>query len=344
MTDWKAFARQLELPTQEEGSLPTSVLIRLAASGALASHADSLEFAEINRQLGASSGSLRTLVTVHSMALLALVRRAQSSLVERWRGPLEAGSKFAAFAASEEGAGTRLDRVRCRARLDETGYRLSGTKTWVSFGQIADAFLVLARAPGGLTTFWVSREQEGLRVEPSEPLAGLQASLSASVHFDACRVEANQLVGGEGLGLALVVQECLTLGRLGVAWGCLGGLEACLESSIEHVRARGLGEHGQVLASLGQMRVEALALEGLARRASRAWQEREPDCASLAMAAKFAAAASYRRAAEVAVCLQGGVGCLLSNPLQRHLRDSKVMEIIEGSQPVLAAFLGKELL
>lgn len=343
MRDWRGYAAGLELPPVGD-DFPEEVWQSLKASGALATHADIKEFGEVNRRLGGRAGALRTLVTVHAMALTALQRRGCERLQTERLPDFIRGRRLAAFAASERGAGSDLNQVACRAVPDTGGYRLSGEKLWVSFAQVADAFLVLARAPGGLTTFWVDRALSGVEVDPLDDLVGLSESKAGTLRLQDCHLPEDCRLGGEGFGLDLVLQECLTLGRLGVAWGCLGGLEACLEASREHLRDSVLKTNGQVKAGLGRMRIDREALLSTLLRAGQSWTRREPESAAQAMVAKYLGADAYRRAADLAVTLQGAVGCLLSNPLQRHLRDSKVMEIIEGSQPVLAAYLGGELL
>lgn len=285
-----------------------------------------------SRSLGRQSQSLRTLHTVHGMASQALLRWGEPALVQSWLGRLKDGSALAAVAFSESGAGSDLSQVSTTAAQGEGGdWTLHGSKRWVSFGENASAYLVLARAPEGLSCFWLPSDTAGLSRSPVEGLLGLENGETADLELVDCRVPASHLLGQPGWGLSLLGQEALTLGRLSVAWGCWGGIEACLEESRMHANL----DHQLVRRLISRMAVAREATGALCEAAALAYKERSPEAPVKAMMAKLFAAESYAQAAADAVQVQGALGCTDSRGAAQHFRDSKVMEIIEGSQQVL---------
>ncbi len=201
----------------------------------------------------------------------------------------------------------------------------------MSFGQSAEAFLLLAQAPEGLSCFWLPGDCEGLRRSPVEGLLGLEKSQTADLELSDCRLPSSHLLGQPGWGLSLLGQEALTLGRLSVAWGCWGGIEACLEEARAHASL----EHQLVRRLVTRMAVALEATAAVCQAAARAYIERTPEAPVKAMMAKLLAAESYAKVATDAVQLQGAMGCTAERVAAQHYRDSKIMEIIEGSQQVL---------
>src|SRR5262249_26486507 len=151
---------------------------------------------------------------------------------------LARGEILAAFAVTEPGAGSDLARVETTAEQEGGGYVLSGVKRWISFGQIADLFLVLARCEGGLAAFLGERDRVGLLTHPIAGMLGLRASMLAEVRLEGCRVPGESLLGRVGFGLSPVVGYALSLGRYSVAWGCVGLAQACLDASLPYIQSR----------------------------------------------------------------------------------------------------------
>ena len=288
---------------------------------------------EQSQELGKLCQSTRTLLTVHGMASHALLRWGESSMQEAWLPRLSSGQALSAVAFSEPHAGSDLSAVQCKAARSQDGhYRLSGEKRWVSFGQRADAYLLLATVDGQPSCFWLPKETPGLEVTPSKPLLGLRASLTADLSLDECSLPEENLVGQIGWGLNLVAQEALTLGRLSVALGCVGGCQALLDESYRGSKR----DHQLVRRLLSRMRTQTAAAHALCRVAMKSHLEGSNDAPGQAMMAKYFSAESYQQAAHDAVQLQGARGCVSGeSKAELHYRDSKIMGIIEGSQEVL---------
>jgi glutaryl-CoA dehydrogenase (non-decarboxylating) len=161
----------------------------------------------------------------------------------------------------------------------------------------------------------------------------------AELAIDGCRVPSSHLVGKVGLGISFVANYTLEQGRYSVAWGAVGLLQACLDACLEYTAGREQGgkklaEHQLIQAMLTDMIVDARAARLLCLRAGWLRESRDPAAGAETMAAKYFAAVKAARAANDAVQIHGANGCTEEYPVGRYLRDSKVLEIIEGSTQI----------
>jgi glutaryl-CoA dehydrogenase (non-decarboxylating) len=251
--------------------------------------------------------------------------------------PARRGDALGAFALSEPGAGSDPAAMETVAEPVDGGYRLHGRKSWVTYGRVADVYLVFARAEGEPLALLVERESPGVRVEPVE-VTGTRASMVADVVFDGCTVPAENRVGGRGFGLAIAL-EALELGRYSVAWGCVGILQACLDASLAFAAERvqygsPIGEHQLVQRMLADMATELRAARLLCLGAGALRDHGDPGAGMECFVAKYFASTAATRAALSAVQIHGARGCTPAYPVERYLRDSRVMEIIEGSTQI----------
>jgi glutaryl-CoA dehydrogenase (non-decarboxylating) len=325
---------------------PREAIDALAAAGYLgavvgADHGgggmDAVRFGLLNGELGRACSSLRSLLTVHSMLCHAVGRRGGDSLRARWLGRLARGEALGAFALSEPGAGSDPSALETVAEPVDGGYRLHGRKSWVTYGRIADVYLVFARAGGEPLALLVERDRPGVRVEPVE-VTGTRASMVADVVLEGCTVPAENRVGGRGFGLAVAL-DALELGRYSVAWGCVGIVQACLDASLAFAAERvqygsPIGEHQLVQRMLADMATELRAARLLCLSAGTLRDRGDADAGMECFVAKYFASTAATRAALAAVQIHGARGCTPAYPVERYLRDSRVMEIIEGSTQI----------
>jgi alkylation response protein AidB-like acyl-CoA dehydrogenase len=262
---------------------------------------------------------------------------------------LAVGDALAAFALTEPGAGSDAAAVATQARKHRGDFVLDGQKLWISFGQIADLFLVVARAEDGLCAFLVDREAPGLTVRPRAGLLGIRASMLADLSLVDCRIQKDRLIGGPSLGLAGVVATALELGRYSIAWGCVGIARTALRESVRHARQRRqfgvpIGDHQLVRCLLGGIanRVEAARL--MCARAGRLKNENDLDSVVATLQAKLIASKAATRATADAVQIHGARGCCDDTSIERLFRDARVMEIIEGSTQVIESLIGEYMM
>ncbi|WP_030407031.1 acyl-CoA dehydrogenase family protein [Streptomyces albus] len=359
------FARREILPHADrwdrEEHLPGEVVRALADEGHLGAWAprehggaglDPVTFGLLNEALGHACSSVRSLLTVHSMVIRAVTRWGGSRLRSRWLPALASGTAVGAFALTEPEAGSDVASLRTAAEKTADGYRLTGGKRWITFGQAADVFVVFARCDDGPAAFLVERDAPGCTVEPVTGMLGTRAAMTAHLHFDGCAVPAEALVGRAGFGLNAVAADALETGRYSVAWGSAGLARACVEASARHAAAREqfgrpLAQHELVQRLITEMAVNTSAARLLCLRAGRLLHSADPQAVEAVWSAKYFAARSAFRAAADAVQVHGARGCGPDAPVQRLLRDAKIMEIIEGTteiqQTVIAQSVVREL-
>jgi alkylation response protein AidB-like acyl-CoA dehydrogenase len=306
---------------------------------------DPVEYGLLTEEIGWACQNARNFVAVSDMVAHSVWRWGTDAQRARWLAPIAAGEVIAAFALTEPGVGSDAKAVETTAEPDGDGIVLRGRKKWISFGAIADVFLVFAQYEGRHTAFLVERDTPGLNVLPLTGLLGLRGSLLAELTFTDCRIPAADLVGRPGTGLTFVASSALDVGRYSTAWGSVGLARACAEESAAHATRRSQGgapirDHQLVRAMLTDMHVDAAAARLLCHRAGLARAARDPEAINQTLVAKYFASRAAMRAATDAVQIHGAAGIGGEAPVQRHLRDAKVMEIIEGTSQLLQTVLG----
>jgi glutaryl-CoA dehydrogenase (non-decarboxylating) len=335
---------------------PREVIARMAAEGYLGavvpkeqggSGMDWVTFGLLNEELGRACSSIRSLVTVHSMASWAVLRWGSRAQKEHWLPRLGSGDAIGAFALSEPNVGSDAGAVETTAALDGDAYVLTGTKKWTTYGQIVDVFLVFARTEEGKPlALLVERGTPGLDVRPLRGITGTRASMLAELHFTGARVPKEARVAGPGFGLA-VAMSVLEIGRYSVACGCAGIARACLDASLAYASARvqygaPIGEHQLVQRMLANMAADWRAAHWLCMRAGFLRDAGDPAAGPETFVAKYFASTAATRAALDAVQVHGANGCSEEYPVERYLRDSRVMEIIEGSTQIQQVTIARD--
>jgi glutaryl-CoA dehydrogenase (non-decarboxylating) len=300
---------------------------------------DLITYGLLTEEIGRACSSVRSLLTVHDMVAHAIARWGNVALKETLLPQLAAGSRLGALALSEPEAGSDAMGVQTTAEKDGDAWVLTGTKKWTTFGQIAGLYLVLAKHEGKPAAFAVERESPGLTVKPLRGLHGTRASMLAEIHLDGCRVPAGHLIGRVGFGVSHVAAAALEQGRYSVAWGSVGIAQACLDASLCYARERRafgapLFDHQLIRAMLADMITQVRAARLLCLRAGYLRDQGDPGAFMETMVAKYFASTAAAKAATDAVQIHGANGCSEDYPVARYLRDSKVMEIIEGSTQI----------
>lgn len=331
-----------------EEQTPPEIIQQLAAQGYLGalipreyggSEMDMISFGLLNEALGRACSSLRSLLTVQSMVASAILRWGSSAQKGRWLPGLASGEIIAAFALSEPGVGSDAKSIQCTAQACGQGYRLGGRKKWMTYGQIAQLFLVFARNGSSASAFLVERETPGFMAIPIFGLLGTRASMVAELVLEDCEVPGSQILGGRGFGLASIASSALDIGRYCVAWGAVGIIRACLEDSLRYSNERQqfgvpLRKHQLIQRMLSEMITNLSAARLLCLQAGAAKQEGDPATVMQTWIAKYFASVKAVEAANDAVQIHGANGCSSDYSVQRYMRDARIMEIIEGSTQI----------
>ena len=300
---------------------------------------DSVEFGLLNEELGRGCSSLRSLLTVHSMVALTISRWGTESLKTQWLEKLGQGQAIGAFALTEAEAGSDARGIRTEAIESGDDFVLTGHKKWITFGQMADLFLVFARSQRGHCAFLLERHPLGLVTSPVHGMLGTRASMMAELRLEQCRVPKQNLVGGPGFGLSHIASSALDCGRYSVAWGCVGIGQACLESCLQYAGQRKqsgalLREHQLIQRMITQMVAGVRAARLLCCHAGQLRDAGDPASITETSIAKYFASRTAADIARDAVQIHGAIGCSNEYPVERFYRDTKIMEIIEGSNEI----------
>jgi glutaryl-CoA dehydrogenase (non-decarboxylating) len=327
-------------------AIPRDVIDKIGAAGYLGALAprshggtdlDPLSFGVLCEQFGYGCASARSLLTAHGMVVVAIRRWGDARTQEEWLPRLASGAAIAAFALSEPGAGSDAGAMETLAERGSVEYRLRGHKTWASFGQIADVFLVFARSSDGVGAFLVEALSPGVTVAPVQGMTGCRASMLADLQMHDARPAA--LVGRSGMGWSGVAATALDLGRYSVAWGCVGLARACLDAAAAHAArrrqfGRPLRDFQLIQEMLTNMTTGFEASRLLCAEAGRLRTSGDPDSIAATHVAKYFASRAASRIATDAVQIHGALGLTRRAAVERHWRDAKVMEIIEGSTQI----------
>lgn len=361
---FRRFAREEIAPHADrfdrEERIPPEVFRRLGEEGYLGSFLspewggrgiDMVTYGLLHEELGQACSNVRTILTVHDMFSVAVQRWGKAEQKEKWLPKLATGAVIAAFAISEPNVGSDPKRVEATAARREDGsFVLNGRKKWITFGQVADVFLVLVQFEGKPTTFIVERDSPGLTITPTTGMLGLRACMLAELDFEDCVIPAENLLGGIGFGILSAVSTALSLGRYTIAWGSVAIAQACLDASMSYASVRRQGgallkDHQLIRQMLTDMVTNVRAARLLCLQSGYYKDVGDPKEVGEAFIVKYFASTIAMKAALDAVQIHGANGCTRDYPVERHFRDAKLMEIIEGStqiQQITIASIGHQ--
>lgn len=297
---------------------------------------DDVTYGLLCEEVGAACSSVRSLLTVQNMVARAIGRWGDAAQREEWLPRLASGEAVAAFCLTEPGTGS--DAASIETDLEDAGddWLVTGRKLWVTFARRADVFLVVGRSAVGPVAALVPREAHGLELHPAEGLLGLRAAMVAEVRLDGCRVPKSATVGRPGFGFSHVASATLDHGRYSVAWGCVGIARACLEASVAYAARRvqfgaPLAEHQLIRRMITDMKVDTDAARLVCIEAGRLRAASDPRSITATMAAKYTASKILPAITNDAVQIHGANGVDPAFAVERHFRDAKIMQIIEGT-------------
>lgn len=290
----------------------------------------------LNEEIGRGCSSVRSLLTVQGMVALAILKWGTPEQRDKWLRKLARGEVIGAFSLTEPTVGSDAKNITMSATLEQDEYVLNGTKKWTTMGQIADLFLVFAQVEGLPTAFLVERDNIGLEIKPIEGLLGARASMIAEIDFKNCRIPKGNLVGSLGTGLSHVALASLDYGRFTIAWGCVGLGQACLNASLKYARKRkqfgaSLRQHQLIQKMITGMVTNIKAARALCHHAASLKEAGEPDSIMETWVAKYFASTMVSKVASDAIQIHGANGFSREYHVERFYRDSKVNEIIEGT-------------
>ncbi|AWK88335.1 acyl-CoA dehydrogenase family protein [Azospirillum thermophilum] len=343
-----------------EERIPAEVIASLREAGVFASGfpaayggtagddpaADAVRHGLMHEALGMASASAQGLVNVHHMGGFPIARWGTREQKEAWLPRLTSGELLAAIAITEPNVGSQAGAVETRAVREGSDYVITGTKCWITCGQSADLFVLITGSDEGPAAFILPRDTPGLTIEPIRGLLGCRGYMLAKLHLDRCRVPGDRLLGKPGFGVTHVAAAGLDAGRYNLAWGCVGLAQACLDASVAYARSRRqfnapIGDHQLVQRMITGMATDIHAARLTCWHAGVARGRRDPSAVKEGAMAKYLASRMVNRVANDALQIHGANGCGPDFPLERHYRDARIMEIIEGTSQILEGAIAR---
>ncbi len=287
--------------------------------------------------------------SVHALSCFGLVTRGTEEQKQALLPAMLGGELLGAYCLSEAHAGSDPAAMRTRARRDGDDYVLDGTKAWVTHGGHADFYKVMARTGddrNGISCFLVPADAEGLSADPPERKMGLTGSATATVRFEGVRVSGDRLLGAEGDGLKIALSG-LDAGRLGIAAVATGLAQGALDHAVAYAKDREtfgarIIDHQGLGFLLADMEAAVVTSRATYLAAARLKDQGLP-FSTQASVAKLVATDNAMRVTTDAVQVLGGYGYTRDFPVERYMREAKVMQIFEGTNQIQRMVIGRAL-
>jgi len=272
----------------------------------------------------------------------------------RYLPQIASGERLAAFAATEAGAGSDVAAMQTQAVRDGKGYRLNGTKQWITNGGEAHIYVVFAvtdkrRGPRGISGFIVEKDTPGFSFGKKEKKMGIRASATRELIFEDCWVPEENLLGGrEGIGLIAILRT-FDMTRPGIGAQAVGLAQGAFEVALQYARQR--VQFGQKIISfqavqhmLADMATQIEAARALVYSVARYIDSRPRDFSKEAAMAKLFPSDIAMKVTEDAVQILGGYGYMRDFPVEKMMRDAKILQIYEGTNQIQRNNIALELI
>jgi butyryl-CoA dehydrogenase len=314
--------------------------------------ADFLSYILVLEELSRADASVGVTVAVHTSATsLPILNFGTDEQKARFVPPLARGEQIGAFALTEPGSGSDAGSLRTTAERDGDGWRITGSKQWITNGSRAGTFLLFARTdagtrgPRGISSFVLDASH--VRITREEEKLGLNSSSTSDLVLEDARVEGDRLLHEEGRGFR-VAMATLDGGRIGIAAQALGIAQAAYDVARQYALerrqfGRRIGDFQAIQWKLADMATEIDAARLLTYRAAWLKQSDRRHTVEGAKAKLFASEMARRQTAE-AIQILGGYGYTKEFPVERYYRDAKITEIYEGTSEIQRLVIARSIL
>jgi alkylation response protein AidB-like acyl-CoA dehydrogenase len=310
-----------------------------------------LEAALIMEAMAYGCPATSAYISIHNMAAWMIDRFGSEDVKSRFLPKLVTMEQIASYCLTEPGSGSDAAALKTSARRDGDHFVLNGAKQFISGAGYNDIYVCMVRTgeekSRGISCLVVEKGTPGLSFGAPEKKLGWNASPTAQVIFEDCRVPATNLVGAEGEGFRIAMAG-LDGGRLNIGACSLGGAQRCLDEAIRYTKER--QQFGQPVSDfqntqfmLADMATDLEAARALLYLAAAKVSANAPDKSRFSAMAKRLATDNGSSIVDRALQLHGGYGYLRDYPIERFWRDLRVHSILEGTNQVMRMIVGREL-
>jgi alkylation response protein AidB-like acyl-CoA dehydrogenase len=310
-----------------------------------------LDAAIIFEELSAGCTSTAAFLSIHNMASWMIDRFGTDEQRRRFLPKLTTMEKIASYCLTEPGAGSDAASLKTRAAKDGDDYILNGAKAFISGAGVSDVYVCMVRTgedgPKGISCLVVEKGTRGLSFGKKERKMGWNSQPTAQVIFEDCRVPVANRIGAEGEGFRIAMMG-LDGGRINIGACSVGTARAAIDEASAYARdrkqfGRSIAEFQASQFKLADMATELEASRLMIRRAADALDRKHPHATKLcAMAKRFATDTGFKIAND-ALQLHGGYGYLKDFPAERHVRDLRVHQILEGTNEIMRVIIAREM-
>lgn len=310
-----------------------------------------LDSSIIFEQLSMGCTTTTAMLTIHNMATWMIAKWGTDESKQKWMPTLVTGENIASYCLTEPGSGSDAASMRTTAKKTDTGYILNGSKVFISGAGATQVLVVMARTgaagAGGVSAFVVAADAAGIIYGKAEEKMGWNAQPTRMITFDNVEIPHSALLGNEGEGFKFAMQG-LDGGRVNIATCSIGTAQQALNTAQAYMQER--EQFGKPLASfqalqfkLADMATELVAARQMVRLAASKLDNNHPDKSTYcAMAKRFATDVGFE-VCNQALQIHGGYGYIKEYPLERHVRDVRVHQILEGTNEIMRVIIGRRL-
>jgi alkylation response protein AidB-like acyl-CoA dehydrogenase len=311
-----------------------------------------LEAALIMEAMAYGCPTTSAFISIHNMATWMIDCFGDDEIKARFLPQLVGMDKIASYCLTEPGSGSDAAALKTTATLDGDHYVINGTKQFISGGGVNDIYVTMVRTSDdgakGISCLVVENGTPGMSFGAPEKKLGWNASPTAQVIFDNCRVPVENRVGAEGDGFKFAMAG-LDGGRINIGACSLGGAQRCLDEAVGYVKDR--QQFGKAIAEfqntqfvLADMATDLEAARALLYLAAAKVSANAPDKSRFSAMAKKLSTDSGSEIVDKALQMFGGYGYLKDYPIERFWRDLRVHRILEGTNEVMRMIIGRDLL
>ncbi|WP_159819311.1 acyl-CoA dehydrogenase family protein [Colwellia sp. 20A7] len=313
-----------------------------------------LDTSIILEELAVGCTSTAAFISIHNMASWMISTWGTESIKQQWCSDLVMGEKLASYCLTEPGAGSDAGSLRTTAKKDGDNYLLNGSKMFISGAGETDVLVVMARTgtqsdgARGISAFAVPADLPGVTYGKNEDKMGWNSQPTRAISFENAVLPANCLLGVEGEGFKIAMKG-LDGGRINIASCSIGAAQACVNLSQAYMNERKqfdkpLAAFQALQFKLADMVTELVAARQMIRLAASKIDINDADKSTYcAMAKRFATDVGFNVCNE-ALQLHGGYGYIKEYPIERYMRDSRVHQILEGTNEIMRVITARRIL